>query len=261
MDWTDPESIDFSWLDEERSYITTGIPGFDDLFEEGIPQGAAVLVAGGTGSGKTIFSLQNLAQQAADGKKCLYLSFEESERELIRHMDSFGMDPRSLIRSGNLVIKRVSPFMIRRELGSEMAKQAGDLTEEIGSTIIPAGFDPDVIVIDSLSSVMSTFKGHAEEYRTYVEQMFRYLESLDTTTFLVSETAQDPQMFSPSGVEEFLADGVIVLYNFRHGNVREGGIEVLKMRGESHEKKIVAMQITDEGISVYPDQEIFSTMD
>jgi KaiC/GvpD/RAD55 family RecA-like ATPase len=51
---------------------------------------------------------------------------------------------------------------------------------------------------------------------------------------------------------------VIVLYNIRKGNVRENGIEVLKMRGTKHEKKIVAMQITEgKGIEVYPQQEVF----
>ena len=58
-------------------------------------------------------------------------------------------------------------------------------------------------------------------------------------------------------MEEFLADGVIVLYNIKKGNIRENAIEVLKMRGADHEKKIVAMQITDNGIVVYPEQELF----
>ena len=67
-----------------------------------------------------------------------------------------------------------------------------------------------------------------------------------------------PTIFSPTGVEEFLADGVIVLYNVRKGDIRESAIEVLKMRGVKHIKKVVAMQIvTGTGIEVYPDQEVF----
>ena len=54
---------------------------------------------------------------------------------------------------------------------------------------------------------------------------------------------------------------MIVIYNAKRGNVRENGIEVLKMRGEKHEKKIVAMQITDNGIVVHPDQEIFGDIE
>ena len=61
-------------------------------------------------------------------------------------------------------------------------------------------------------------------------------------------------------LEEFLADGVIVFYNLKHGNVRENAIEVLKLRGAKHQKKIVAMQVTNQGIVVYPEQEVFGEM-
>jgi KaiC/GvpD/RAD55 family RecA-like ATPase len=75
---------------------------------------------------------------------------------------------------------------------------------------------------------------------------------------LITETKQIPETFSPTGVEEFLADGVVVLYNIRKGDIRENAIEVLKLRGAKHLKKIVAMQIVDgEGIAVYPEQEVF----
>ncbi len=63
-----------------------------------------------------------------------------------------------------------------------------------------------------------------------------------------------------TGVEEFLADRVIVLYNLKHENVRENAIEILKLRGASHKKSLVAMQITDKGIVVYPEQEVFAEL-
>jgi|TARA_Y100000310_G_scaffold71553_2_gene67418 hypothetical protein len=54
---------------------------------------------------------------------------------------------------------------------------------------------------------------------------------------------------------------VIVLYALKHGNVRENAIELLKLRGAAHQKKIVAMQITGAGVVVYPNQEVFSEID
>jgi len=74
---------------------------------------------------------------------------------------------------------------------------------------------------------------------------------------LITETKQIPEIFSTSGVEEFLADGVIVVYAIKRGNIRESAIEVLKLRGAKHKKKIVAIQINDNGIEVYPEQEVF----
>jgi len=55
-----------------------------------------------------------------------------------------------------------------------------------------------------------------------------------------------------------LADGVVVLYALKHGNVRENALEILKLRGANHKKNIVALQITSNGIVVYPEQEVFS---
>ena len=62
-------------------------------------------------------------------------------------------------------------------------------------------------------------------------------------------------------MEEFLADGVVVIYSIRHQNTRENAIEVLKMRGTKHEKKIVAMNITEKGILVSPNKEIYSEIE
>lgn len=83
------------------------------------------------------------------------------------------------------------------------------------------------------------------------------MKNVGATSFLITETEQIPKIFSTTGVEEFLADGVIVLYAIKRGNVRENAIEVLKLRGAKHQKKIVAMQITDKGVIVYPEQEVF----
>ena len=90
----------------------------------------------------------------------------------------------------------------------------------------------------------------------YIEQLFRFFEKVNATTFLITETQQVPQIYSISGVEEFLADGVVVLYNIKSGNVRERAIEVLKMRRASHLTKIVAMTVTKNGVQIFPEQEV-----
>lgn len=240
-----------------KEYISTGISGFDKLFKRGIPKGSSVLVAGGAGSGKTIFCLQLAANHAVQGEKCFYMSFEESERKLIQHMKDFGWDPEKLMESGKLIIRRYSPFEVMRSVEAMLAKEKGELLIDLEPVILPEGFKPDFIALDSLTAVASAFTGRQDSYRIYIEQLFRFFEKLEATAFLIAETKQIPEIFSETGVEEFLADGVIVLYNIQRGDIRENAIEVLKMRGEKHKKKIVAMQITDKGIVVYPDQEVF----
>ena len=237
-------------------FVETGVPGFDELFESGIPKGSTVVFAGGTGSGKTIFCLQTLAYHSNRGEKCFFMSLEESEEKLKRHMEDFGWNPEKLINSGKLVIKSFSPFRVTRNIDALLAKESFDPLLNLESVILK-GFKPDFFVLDSLTSLASAFTGREYSYRIYIDQLFRFFEELGSTNFLITETKQIPEIFSTSGVEEFLADGVIVLYNIRRENIRENAVEVLKMRGEKHQKKIVAMQVTDKGIVVYPQQEVF----
>ena len=243
---------------EARGYFRTGVPGFDELLEHGVPRQSAVLVAGGAGSGKTILCLEILAKAAARGERCLYMSFEESEERLRQHMEDFGWEPEKLVRSGKLVLKRFNPFDITRSVEALLEKSKGELLIDVEPIILPDGFRPDIIALDSLTAVASAFTGKEDSYRIYIEQLFRFFERIGATSFLITETKQIPTVFSSSGVEEFLADGVIVLYSIKRGNIRENALEVLKMRGEQHQKRIVAMQIVGgKGVVVYPEQEIF----
>ena len=244
-------------IKDGKKYVKTGVPGFDALFERGIPRGSAILVAGGAGSGKTIFCLQTLAHHASNGKKCFYMSFEESNEKLKNHMKDFGWDAEKLIKSGKLKIQRYSPFEISRSVEAMLAKEKGELLIDIEPVVLPEGFKPDFIVLDSLTAVASAFIGGEDSYRVYIEQLFSFFETMGSTSLLITETKQIPDIFSTTGVEEFLADGVFVFYNIKRGNCKESAIEVLKMRGEKHQKKIVAMRITNEGIVVYPEQEVF----
>lgn len=242
-------------------WVKTNIPGFDELFEKGIPEGTSILIAGGAGSGKTIMCLQILNNAALRGEKGLYISLEESELRLRKHMHDFGWNPEEFEKKGLLKIERIKPFEIARQVEALLAKERGELKMNVGEIgeLIPRNFKPKWIIIDSLTALAAAFKDDETNYRVYVEQLFLYLEGLDATSFLISETEQIPVTFSKTGVEEFLADGVVVLYNIRHRNVRENAIEVLKLRGAKHEKKIVAMQIlSGKGIVVYPEQEVFS---
>ena len=243
--------------EDTQNYVYTGIIGFDVLLEKGIPKGTSVLLAGGAGSGKTIFALQILNYHASHGEKCLYMSFEESEERLIKHMEDFGWDAQKHIKEGSLLIKRFNPFEITRNVDALLMKAKGELLIDLQPVIFPQNFKPCFIVVDSLSAIASAFVGKGDSYRIYIEQLFLFFEQIGATSFLITETTQVPTIFSTTGVEEFLADGVVVIYNIKHGNIRERAIEILKLRGAEHQHKIVAMNITSYGIEIFPEQEVF----
>ena len=251
-------------------YIKTGVTGLDKLLGQGIPKKSSVIVAGGTGSGKTNLCLQIINHHASQGKKCYFMSFKEPEESLIEHMNDFKWKPDALISADNLRIKRFLTSEIYyydkkggNEIRAMMTKDVDPLLMELEPLSMPniVEYKPDIIILDSLTAISSTFTGKDQSYRFYIERLFRFFEKIGATTFLVTETVQIPEIFSPTGVEEFIADGVIVIYSIRRKNTRLHAIEVIKMRGIKHQKKIVSMEITDKGIVVHPNKEIFSEVE
>lgn len=239
-------------------WIKTGITGFDGLFIKGIPRGANVLIAGGPGTGKTIFCLQTLYNAVRKGNNCLYITLEELPSRLTQHMREFGWDVEGAEKSGFQLIRR-DPFKIARTVEALLESLKGRLPMELAEVaeIVPKGSKPYMIVLDSISALESAFTGRPESYRVYIEQLFRLFEKIGATTFLITETQEAPKTFSRTGVEEFLADGVFVMYYFKVGDRRVRGIEVLKMRGVRHMGKIVPFQITSRGMEVFPGERLY----
>lgn len=241
-------------------YFKTGIVGVDKLFHQGIPEGSSVLVEGGPGSGKTNFCLQISINACKAGFKTLYMSFEEPEKRLKEHMVNFGADPEKYEKSGLLMIKRFNALDISRSVEALLSEAKRELLIDIQPVLIPKNFKPDIVCIDSLSSIASAFSGEESRFRVYMEQFFRYLEEHNITSFLIRETSipvHIGMVYSETGeVISFLSDGIMVLYNVIYDDGRRGrAFEVLKMRGDDIARKIVEMEIINKrGVFVYPER-------
>ena len=245
---------------EGPEWVKTGVPGFDDLIDEGgIPKGANILISGGPGTGKTIFCLQTLYSAARNGHTCLYITFEESPERLKKHMRQFGWKIDTVMENGLFVIKRMDPFLIARTVEALLAKAAGQLPIGMKGLpkVIPNGLNPYMIAMDSISALESAFTGKPESYRIYIEQLFRLFEETGAMTFLITETEEAPRRYSRTGVEEFLADGVFVFYYVKVRDTRLRAVEILKLRGAKHVNKIVPLHITNKGLEVFPGERIF----
>jgi KaiC/GvpD/RAD55 family RecA-like ATPase len=239
-------------------YFSTGIKGMDDLLGEGIPVGNSVLIEGGPGSGKTIFCLNIANNFCMNGKKVLYMSFEEPEERLINHMEKFGWNAGEYQKKGLLKVKRFDALDIARSVEALLSAAKKELLIDVHPVLIPEGFNPDLVLVDSLTSIASAFSGEESRFRVYMEQFFRYLEKSSISSILVREVST-PSHIGKTYVERgeaisFLSDGIIVVYNvvFNEGR-RARAVEVLKMRGSSVKRKIVEMEINNRGITVYPD--------
>ena len=245
-----------------EGYMLTGIKGFDSLFEKGmgIPNGAAVLVEGGPGSGKTVFCLAAVNELCKKGKKCLYMSFEESEEQLTGHMEEFNWKTKDFVKKGLLRITRFDAIDVSRSIEALLSAAKKELLIDVEPMFFPDDFKPDFVVIDSLTSIASAFSGEESRFRIYMEQLFRYLEKNKITNLLIREVSSPSHVgttFKEQGeAVSFLSDGIIVIYNIIYDSGgRTSAIEILKMRGVSFKKRIVEFKIINgKGIEVNPDK-------
>jgi circadian clock protein KaiC len=234
--------------DYKQEFIKTYVKSFDALIGEGIPKGSAILVEGGPGSGKTIFCLEVLKNACERGKRVLYMSFEEPEQRLIGHLRSFGAKPDEYIKEGILMVKRFNALDIARSVEALLSEAKKELLIDVQPVLIPMDFKPDIVLIDSLSSIASAFSGEESRFRIYMEQLFRYLEGHDMTSFLIREVSS-PSHVGTNFVEQgeavsFLSDGIIAMYNvFYKGGKRKRAVEVVKMRGTDIDRRIVEFDI------------------
>ena len=244
---------------EKTEILKTKIKGFDNLFKDGgIPKGNSVLVAGGPGTGKSTFCREICYNLVKENKHCMYVSFEESKERVIKSMTNFGWDVKKYIENENLLIQKVNPLdILRMKFGSIGGSgSATELSYKIKPLVIPKDFHPEAIFVDSLTAIIAASVTKDKNYRVYLQQLFSFFEDTGATSFLITETDPVPTRYSKSGIEEFLADGIVVLYNVKEKDTRKNAIEVIKMRYAKHKKKVFLIEIKEDGIEVYPDKNI-----
>ena len=229
--------------------LPTRVSNFDKLVKDGgLERGSTALVTGGCGTGKTTFCMQSIYNGALAGEKGIFISFEEEPHKIKKHMvKNYGWDIDALERQGLVAVVKFDPTKIARSVEGRLAEKTGSLRIKFRKMELP--FVPDRITIDSLSALSIGFEAE-ENYRKYLRELFETLEYNNSVNLDIGETEQAPRLYSRTGVEEFLADAVVVLYNMKVEKRRENALEILKMRSCAHEKRMVPYKFGPKGIEI-----------
>lgn len=229
---------------------------FDSLLDDqGIERGLTILISGGAGTGKTTFAMQSIYYGALVGQKGVYISFEEEPENIKYHMKkNFGWDFYELERKGLVAIIKFDPSKIARQVEEVLVKEAGMLRIKVREMELP--IVPDIIAVDSISALSIEFEND-KSYRKYVKELFHMLQSYNSLNFIISETEQNPRVYSRTGVEEFLVDGVVVLYNLKIAGSRKNALEILKLRSGKHVKEMIPYTISSKGFEIFFKQRSF----
>ena len=225
--------------------VSVGVTGVDELVDGGFGQGQVILLTGTTGTGKTNFSLQYLHGGVKKGDKCLYVSFEEPIENIKSNAKRIGLDFEKMEKDGNILFVRYDPF------------HAEDIYDLIESNI--KKINATRVVIDSISA-LGLYVRDAAEIRRMIFNISLLLRKLNCTSIMTSEILPMQNALSRFGVEEFVSDGILVLYYLRSESQFARSITVWKLRGSKHSHKLHPYDITDRGIVVYPKEEAFVKM-
>jgi circadian clock protein KaiC len=224
----------------------TGIDGFDQVTEGGIPTGRPTLVCGGAGCGKTLFAISFLVHGATRfDEPGVYLSFEESTDELVQNVASLGFDLPALIEKKKIVLDHV------RVERSEI-EETGDY--DLEGLFIRLGFAIDSIgarrvVLDTIESL---FSGLANQsiLRAELRRLFRWLKDKGVTAVITGERGDGT--LTRQGLEEYVSDAVILLDHRVTEQVSTRRLRIVKYRGSAHGTNEYPFLIDEEGIAVLP---------
>ena len=236
--------------DKKYERIPTGITGFDDIIGGGLRKNSTILIRGGTGVGKTIFSLQYIYEGASKyNQSGMFISFSESEEAIYETGEQFGWNIEALEKKGKFSFVRYSPYEIEKIL----AEGGGTIKDTLDS------IKAERIVIDSLTAYSLLFKT-PYEMTDGVVQLFDMLKSWNCTTMVTDE--QDISFGDvQTGRLGFFTDALIHFYSFRKDLGRYRALEVIKMRHTNHSEKIHPFKIDTNGISIYSELGMFTKPD
>ena len=234
--------------DERIQKLLTGIEGFDLVTNGGLPMGRSTLISGTAGSAKTVLAMQFLVEGAARGEHGVLVTFEETPADLRRNVIGFGWDIAKLEAEKKLAFVDASPRADEERLEAG-AYDFGALVARIEAAIRKV--NAKRVALDSIGTIFTQFQDTAI-VRRELHRISAALKQFGVTALITSERNEEYGAISRHGVEEFVADNVILLRNALEDEKRRRTLEVLKFRGTSHQKGEYPFSVNDTGVIVIP---------
>lgn len=213
--------------------IETGIDGFDLISEGGLPKGRTTLITGTSGSAKTVFAVQFLAEGIMKkGEPGVFITFEEHPNDIRKNVLSLGWDIAKWEQDGKWVFVDASP------VAGEDAIIIGEydlsaLLARIEYAVKRSGATR--LSMDSIGAVFGRFN-EPSLVRAELFKIAAAVKQMGVTAIMTAERTEEYGTIARFGIEEFVADNVIILRNVLESEKRRRTMEILKFRGTSHQK-------------------------
>lgn len=218
-----------------KDRIPTGIPRLDAMLEgKGYYRGSTVLVSGTAGTGKSSIAATFAKSVCNRGERCLYFAFEESQSQIVRNMESIGVDLQPGIDKGLLKFETSRPSMFGLEMHLATIHRAVDV------------FKPGVVVVDPITNLVTS--GVEQEVKSMLTRLIDFLKMEQVTTLFTSLTSGGGYLEQSQVGISSLMDTWMILRDIESSGERNRGIMILKSRGMAHSNQVREFLLTDHGI-------------
>jgi circadian clock protein KaiC len=218
----------------------------DEITNGGLPQGRPTLVAGGPGCGKTLFATEFLVNGAVQyGEPGVFIAFEENAEELAQNVASLGFDLKKLRKEKKLIVDHVR--VERSEIEETGDYDLQGLFIRLGHAIDTIGAKR--VVLDTIEVLFSALSNQGI-LRAELQRLFRWLKDRGVTAVITAERGEGA--VTRFGLEEYVADCVIVLDHRVNEQISTRRLRIAKYRGTLHGTNEYPFLIGKHGISMLP---------
>ena len=224
----------------------TGVVGLDEITGGGLPAGRPTLVCGAAGCGKTMLAVEFIVRGATQfGEPGVFMMFEENAEELTQNVRSLGFDLNRLVATKKIVLDHVR--IERSEIQESGEYDLDGLFIRLGHAVDSIGAKR--VALDTLEALFTGLPNHAI-LRAELRRLFRWLKDRGLTAVITGERGDNA--LTRYGLEEYVADCVILLDHRITEQVSTRRLRVVKYRGSLHGTNEYPFLIGDNGLSVLP---------
>lgn len=224
----------------------TGIAGFDDVTQGGLPTGRPTLVCGSAGCGKTLFASTFLIHGARDfDEPGVFVTFEERPVDIAANLSSLGFRVNDLVEQGKLAFEHIAIDPAELAEIGEYDLEGLFIRLELAIESIGA----KRVVLDTIESLFSAFSNPAI-LRAEIRRLFDWLKDRGMTTVITAERGDGT--LTRQGLEEYVSDCVILLDHRVHNQISTRRMRIVKYRGTAHGTNEYPFLIDRDGFSVLP---------
>lgn len=226
----------------------TGIMGFDEITEGGLPKKRLTLISGEAGNGKSLFGMQFLVNGVEKfDEPGLFVSFEVDELQITQDFASLNFNLSKHLENHKIFIDCIcidqSAFV---ETG---AYDLEAIFMRIGYAI--DRFKIKRIVLDTIEVLFSSLRDE-QLIRSELHRLFSWLKEKGITAIVTAEKSNVESALTRFGLEEYIADCVIILDHRVDDQISTRRVRILKYRGSSHGENEYPFLIGKNGINVLP---------